>query len=115
MPVTFGPLGHGGGSESDGGERNERMRHAEYPAPERVLLHLSDTHLRASGSRLFDLVDATARLKRALEAIEASRVAPDGIVFTGDLADRGEGDAYAELRTIVEPFAARLGTRVFWV
>jgi len=91
------------------------MRHAEYPAPERVLLHLSDTHLRASGSRLFDLVDATARLKRALEAIEASRVAPDGIVFTGDLVDRGEDDAYADLRAIVEPFAARLGTRVFWV
>ena len=40
---------------------------------------------------------------------------PDGIVFTGDLADLGEGDAYAELRALVEPFAARLGTRVFWV
>jgi 3',5'-cyclic AMP phosphodiesterase CpdA len=91
------------------------MRHAEYPAPERVLLHLSDTHLRASGSRLFDRVDAKARLQRALGGIEASRVAPDGIVFTGDLADLGEGDAYAELRAIVEPFAARLGTRVFWV
>ena len=91
------------------------MRHAEYPAPERVLLHLSDTHLRAAGSRLFDLVDATARLKRALGVIEASGVAPDGIVFTGDLVDLGEGDAYAELRAIVEPFAARLGARVFWV
>ena len=34
------------------------MRTAEYAAPERVLLHLSDTHLRAAGSRLFDLVDA---------------------------------------------------------
>ena len=53
------------------------MRHAEYPAPERVLLHLSDTHLRAAGSRLFDLVDATARLRRALDAIEASGIAPD--------------------------------------
>ncbi len=91
------------------------MRHAEYPAPERVLLHLSDTHLRASGSRLFDRVDATARLRRALGVIEASGVAPDGIVFTGDLVDLGEGDAYAELRDIVEPFAAGLETRVFWV
>lgn len=91
------------------------MRHAEYPAPERVLLHLSDTHLRAAGSRLFDLVDASQRLQRALAVIEASGVVPDGIVFTGDLVDLGEGDAYAELRAIVEPFAARLGTRVFWV
>ncbi|GAA1993543.1 phosphodiesterase [Microbacterium pumilum] len=91
------------------------MRHAEYPAPERTLLHLSDTHLRAAGSRLFDLVDATAHLKSALEAIEASGAVPDGIVFTGDLVDLGESDAYVELRAIVEPFAARLGTRVFWV
>ena len=91
------------------------MRQAEYAAPERVLLHLSDTHLRAAGSRLFDLVDATTQLRKALGVIEASGIAPDGIVFTGDLVDLGEGDAYTELRAIVEPFAARLGTRVFWV
>lgn len=91
------------------------MRTAEYPAPERVLLHLSDTHLRAAGSRLFDLVDAREHLARALAVIEASGIAPDGVIFTGDLVDLGEGDAYAELRELVEPFAARLGTRVFWV
>lgn len=91
------------------------MRTAEYPAPERVLLHLSDTHLRAAGSRLFDLVDAREHLARALATIEASGIAPDGIVFTGDLVDLGEGDAYAQLRDLVEPFAARLHTRVFWV
>ena len=48
------------------------MRTAEYPAPDRILLHLSDTHLRSGGSRLFDSVDAEAQLVKALEAIEAS-------------------------------------------
>jgi 3',5'-cyclic AMP phosphodiesterase CpdA len=91
------------------------MHTVEYPAPERVLLHLSDTHLRAAGSRLFDVIDATERLTRALGAIEASGIAPDGIVFTGDLADLGESDAYSALRALVEPFAQRLGSRVFWV
>lgn len=91
------------------------MRTAEYPAPERVLLHVSDTHLRAAGSRLFDLVDAREHLGRALAAIEASGIAPDGLVFTGDLADLGEGEVYTELRDLVEPFAARLRARVFWV
>ncbi len=91
------------------------MRTAEYPAPERVLLHVSDTHLRAAGSRLFDVVDAREHLSRALAVIEASGIAPDGLVFTGDLADLGEGDAYSDLRDLVEPFAARLGARVFWV
>jgi 3',5'-cyclic AMP phosphodiesterase CpdA len=70
------------------------MRTAEYPAPERVLLHLSDTHLRAAGSRLFDLVDARHHLSRALAVIESSGISPDGVVFTGDLVDLGEGDAY---------------------
>ena len=67
------------------------MRTAEYAAPERVLLHLSDTHLRAAGSRLFDLVDARDHLARALTVIESSGISPDGIVFTGDLVDLGEG------------------------
>jgi 3',5'-cyclic AMP phosphodiesterase CpdA len=80
-----------------------------------VLIHLSDTHLRAAGSRLFDEVDATERLKSALGVIEASGISPDGIVFTGDLVDLGEAEAYTQLRELVEPFAARLQTRVFWV
>lgn len=91
------------------------MRTAEYPAPERVLLHLSDTHLRAEGSRLFNSIDASVRLQRALTAIEAAGIRPDGVVFTGDLVDLGERAAYDGLRDLVEPFAERLGTRVFWV
>lgn len=91
------------------------MLSAEYPKPDRILLHLSDTHLRAHGSHLFDCVDASARLARALSVIETSGVRPDAIVFTGDLADLGEPGAYAELRALVDPFAERLGARVFWV
>lgn len=91
------------------------MPTAEYPTAERVLLHISDTHLRAHGSRLFDLVDGAVRLARALAAIEGSGIRPDAMVFTGDLADLGETDAYAALRALVEPFAARIGARVFWV
>ncbi len=91
------------------------MRIAEHPAPERILIHLSDTHLRAGGVRLFESVDASARLERTLGVIESSGIRPHGIVITGDLADLGEPGAYAELRALVEPFAAHLETRVFWV
>lgn len=91
------------------------MRYAEYPRAERVLLHMSDTHLRAHGARLYDRVDSDAYLERALAAIEASGVRPDALVFTGDLADHGEDDAYARIRELVEPLAARLGATVVWV
>lgn len=91
------------------------MRYAEYPRAERVLLHLSDTHLRAGGAPLYDDVDSEAYLARAASAIEASGVRPDALVFTGDLADFGEADAYRRVRAIVEPLAERLQTRVVWV
>jgi 3',5'-cyclic AMP phosphodiesterase CpdA len=92
------------------------MRPAEHPAPERILLHISDTHLRAASTpRLFDALDGAAQLSRALDVIEASGVRPDAVVFTGDLADLGERGAYADLRALVEPFAERIGARVLWV
>lgn len=91
------------------------MRMAEHPAPERVLLHLSDTHLRAGDSRIWNAVSGAEHLARALDVIESSGVAPDAIVVTGDLVDLGERAAYAELREMVEPFAARLDAPVVWV
>jgi len=92
------------------------MRTAEYPAPERILLHLSDTHLRAPATpHLFDAIDGTARLTETIGTIESSGIRPDAIVVTGDLADLGEPGAYAALRALVEPFAERIGARVLWV
>jgi Icc protein len=91
------------------------LRVAEYPRPDHVLLHLSDTHLIAGEERLYGAVDADARLQRLLDRIEAARIIPSALVFTGDLVDAGEPAAYRKLRTMVEPFAARLGCEVMWV
>lgn len=90
-------------------------RQAEYPRPDRVLLHISDTHLRDAGGRLYDRVDSEAYLRRTIAGIEASGVRPDALVFTGDLTDLGEEGAYYALRAIVEPLSERLGARLFWV
>jgi len=91
------------------------IRTAEYPRPDHFLLHLSDTHLLGGGNRLYDSVDAEAHLRQLLEELEASEGRPEAIVFTGDLADRGEPDAYDRLRRMVEPVADRLGAQVIWV
>ena len=91
------------------------MPTAEHPAPERILLHLSDTHLRADSPLLFDAIDGRQHLEAALAAIESSGVRPDAIIFTGDLVDLGERRAYADLRALVEPFAERLSAPVVWV
>lgn len=91
------------------------IRTAEYPKPDHFLLHLSDTHLLANGGRLYDQVDSTAHLAQLFAEVEASSGRPDAIIITGDLADKGEPDAYRAAQRIVEPAAARLGARVFWV
>jgi Icc protein len=90
-------------------------RSAEHPRPSHFLLHVSDTHLLGGGRRLYDRVDADRHLRELFEEFEASGGRPDAIVFTGDLADRGEPEAYDLLRRIVEPAAARIGSRVIWV
>jgi 3',5'-cyclic AMP phosphodiesterase CpdA len=91
------------------------LRVAEYPRPDHVLLHLSDTHLIAGDGALYGAVDADARLQRLLDRIEGARIVPSALVFTGDLVDAGEPAAYRKLRAMVEPFAARLGCEVMWV
>ena len=91
------------------------IRAGEYPRPDHFLLHLSDTHLLAGDGRLYDRVDSERHLRELFEQIEASEGRPEAIIFTGDLADRGEPEAYDLLREIVEPAAMRLGAEVIWV
>lgn len=47
-------------------------------------------------------VDGDARIQRILDDIGVCGVQPDALMFTGDLADRGQADAYAKLRRFVE-------------
>lgn len=88
--------------------------HPEHPAADRVLVHLSDTHLRGGGALLAGTLDSIERLRSLVARLEASGERPDALVVTGDLADKGEPDAYATLRSIIEPAAERLHTRVIW-
>lgn len=88
---------------------------AQYPRPDHFILHLSDTHFLAGGDPLYGSVDSEGKLRQLFAELEASGSRPEAIVFTGDLADNGEPDAYAKLRTIVEPAANRLGAQVIWV
>lgn len=86
----------------------------EHPAPDRVIIHLSDTHLRSDGELLAGTLDSVARLRSTIARLEDSGDSPDALVVTGDLADKGEPGAYAVLRSILEPAAARLGARIVW-
>ncbi|MCV7077392.1 phosphodiesterase [Mycobacterium szulgai] len=92
-----------------------RLRAAEHPRPDYVLLHISDTHLIAGDRPLYGAVAADDRLGDLLHQLKASGLRFDAIVFTGDLADQGEPEAYRKLRDLVEPFAEALGAELVWV
>jgi Icc protein len=87
----------------------------QYPAPQHVIAHISDTHFLGASKALYGQVDTDSNLVRALTQLEESGIRPEAIVFTGDLADLGEADAYTRLRGIVEPAARRLGAEIIWV
>jgi len=87
----------------------------QHPAPAHVIAHISDTHLLAADRKLYGVVEAEAHLIQALAQLEHSDIYPEAIVFTGDLADLGEPDAYRRLKEIVEPVAAKLGSTIIWV
>ncbi|GLJ99941.1 3',5'-cyclic adenosine monophosphate phosphodiesterase CpdA [Microbacterium terrae] len=91
------------------------MQFGQYPPARRTIVHLSDTHLLGGNRPLGGRFDTEQNLLRALEAVEGLGIRPDAIVFTGDLTDLGEPDAYRALRAAVEPVAARLGAPVVWV
>ncbi|BBZ03771.1 3',5'-cyclic adenosine monophosphate phosphodiesterase CpdA [Mycolicibacterium chitae] len=90
------------------------VREAEHGRPTHRLVHLSDTHLVGAG-RLYGQLDAEARLQQILEEMLASQARVDALIFTGDLADRGERQAYTRLHELVAPVATELGAQVIWV
>lgn len=87
---------------------------AEHPRPRHFLLHLSDPHLVGGPDPLYGVVDSEARLSQLFEEVKASGARPEAVIFTGDLADKGDPEAYVKLRAIVEPACRELGAQVIW-
>ncbi len=91
------------------------LRAAEYPHPNHVLVHLSDTHFLPEGELLHGVAPMRDHLEALLADLAATNLRPEALIFTGDLADRGEEEAYRILRGIVAPVAERLGAELIWV
>ena len=87
----------------------------QYKPARQVLVHLSDTHFLSEGALLHGGIPAESNLEQALAQVESMGIRPSALVFTGDLTDVGETDAYARLRERVEPVAQRLGAEIIWL
>lgn len=80
----------------------------------KVIIQLSDTHI-TSGANLHGEVDSLANLVTILSSVEQGGTKPDLLLFTGDLADKGEPEAYRRFRETVEPIAERMGVPTLFV
>ncbi|MGO4103806.1 phosphodiesterase [Leifsonia sp. YAF41] len=93
----------------------ELPQFGQCPPATSLIVHLSDTHFLAHGAALYGSVDTDGTVIQAMAQLERSGLRPDAIVLTGDIADRGQADAYLRVREIIEATAERLGSTVVWV
>jgi len=91
------------------------VQYGQYPPPRFTVAHLSDVHLLSPGLKQYGVVVPEDGLALALERVARLDPVPQALVFTGDLADKAQPDAYARLRELVEPAAQAMGAAVVWV
>jgi Icc protein len=89
-------------------------QYGQLAPPTHVVAHVSDTHLLAGDARQYGAIDTVDRFRAALDRLARLDPPPQALVFTGDLADLGEPEAYRTLRSLVEPYAAGIGAQVVW-
>jgi 3',5'-cyclic AMP phosphodiesterase CpdA len=70
---------------------------------QKLLVQLSDTHIRLPGQLAYRRVDTSAFLERAVAAVGRLPQPADAVVVTGDLTDFGRADEYAQLRRLLAP------------
>jgi 3',5'-cyclic AMP phosphodiesterase CpdA len=69
-----------------------------------LIAQITDTHVSAPGvSTCGGAVDSNARLAATIEKLNALTTRPDCVLITGDLADQGDPEEYAQFRDLVAP------------
>ncbi len=79
--------------------------------PRYTVVQVSDPHVPAGGV-LFDRVDACARVQASVAMMAAAGCFPNVLILSGDVADRGEAEAYVRLRPVIDAALARFGAKL---
>jgi len=66
-----------------------------------IVIQLSDPHLRAGRTLAFNAADSATALERTVAHLAAMNPQPDFVIITGDIAERGEEEAYRLAKEIL--------------
>lgn len=69
-----------------------------------IIAQITDAHMTRPGQLLFGDYDPRRALARTLAALASRAPRPDVVLFTGDLAEAGLPEEYAELRRLLDVF-----------
>jgi 3',5'-cyclic AMP phosphodiesterase CpdA len=72
-----------------------------------LLAQITDLHVMPKGQLAYGRVDTAGMLRNAVAHLNRLDPRPDAVVITGDLADRGELDAYEHMREILAELKLR--------
>ncbi|MDR7087221.1 3',5'-cyclic AMP phosphodiesterase CpdA [Aeromicrobium panaciterrae] len=89
------------------------MQLGQHAPASHVIAHVSDTHFGHGTAAVYSNTDPAAYLEATMRRLAIVR--PDAIVFTGDIADHGEPEAYEAVASIVVDAAAEMGAELIWV
>lgn len=71
----------------------------------RILVQLSDPHIKHLGTLAYGRVDTAGSLQRAVSQILRMRQPAEAIIITGDLTDFGRREEYEHLRQLLSPLS----------
>jgi 3',5'-cyclic AMP phosphodiesterase CpdA len=96
-------------------ETNPVVLTRQHEDPTHTIIHISDTQLLGENGAWHGYpLDADDKLDDLVKTLEETKISPDAIIFTGDLADKGEPEAYRKLRNAIEPLADNMGAELIW-
>ena len=61
-----------------------------------LLAHISDTHFRSRGEKLYGFIDVNAANADVVSQLNALRERPDAVVVSGDIVNCGRPEAHIQ-------------------
>ena len=72
-----------------------------------LIAHLTDLHVRPHGVPAYGVVDTNTLLERALRSVAGLKPAPDAVIMSGDLTDKGLDQFLKDYKKAFDPATAK--------